>query len=167
MPNSETEISSDRFRLSAETLKGKDFLKQIRTKDGEPDPRFLPIDYDERGAFHFSPLDPLSDAKDEGIYYSLLKRDDRIIGIAQMQDSPHKKDVLWFKSISIDKDLKGQGYSEQLLREIFRFAKSKNARLWISRPTKEGKERVRYKLRGLSQEFGVQIFNSNGEPFTE
>jgi GNAT superfamily N-acetyltransferase len=166
MSGPDSQPTPEKVRLSVETITGKELLKQIYT-NGEPDPRFLPINADAGGVFYFSPLDPFSEIRDEGIHYSVLSKDNRIIGIAQIQESPFDENVLWFKSISIDKDLKGQGYSENLMREIFRFAKSKGAKLWISRPTQEGRERTRYKLKGIAEEFGVQIFGSNGEPFTE
>lgn len=162
----EGEKNPEGLRLTTETILGNELIDTIHI-DGEYDPRFFPLA--QGGVFHYSPLSPSSEANKPGVYYSLLRLNDLIVGLGELQFSPipGEEDVLWFKAISIDENLKGKGYSDRLLREMFQFAKSKNAKLWISKPTKEGKERTRYKLRKLAEEFGVQIFGGKGESFAE
>ncbi len=160
----EGEKTPETLRFSTETITGKELLAQILVDD-KPDPRFLPVE--EGGVFHFSPLNPFSEIRKDGVFYSLLKLNERIVGLGALQIAPGEENVLWFQAISIDENLKGQGYSDRLLREMFSFAKSKKAKLWISSPTREGRERTRYKLKDLSKKYGVELFGSGGEPFTE
>jgi hypothetical protein len=105
----------------------------------------------------------LSDSRKEGITYSILRQDRKIIGLAQLEQSPYvgQEDVLWLKSVCIDETMKGlrQGFSEKLLTEVVQFAKQNNKKLEVSRFTKEGEERIKSKLKDLTQKMGVEVVN--------
>ena len=154
MNNEKSDGGLEELRFQTETINGRDLLKQILV-DGDPDIRFLPID--QGGVFYFSPLHEFSEIRKEGVYYSLLKLNGLIVGIAQVEINPRDSTVLWLKSVSVDLNLKGQRYSEKLLREVFAFAKSMNFTLHLSKFTTEGAERLEHQIKRLAHEFSIVV----------
>lgn len=165
------EPKKEKAKLSTETITGQDLKKIIFRRDGRPDPRFIPLDEKDpysgepitTGVFYYSPIDVFSNIGRQGSFYSLLKVNKKIIGLASLEQSPRdgEEDILWVQSVCIDETLKGQrkGFADKLLREIFSFAKSNNKKLSLSKFTEEGAERLKAKYLPLSVEYSVEIVN--------
>lgn len=63
---------------------------------------------------------------------------DKIVGMIQLQKSPHEENVLWLNFISVDPEYKNKGIGKQLSQNMCKFLSDKPWSLERSRPSDDG-----------------------------
>lgn len=140
--------------FKANTVTGKEFHDRIYV-GGLPPERFLPPE--KGGSFHYSPLYSLRPQIIDNVFFSVLEVKGEILGIAELEKSPYEESELWLKSVAVDSEHQGEGWSEPLLREVFKYASEQGKKLKLSKFTVEGEERLGKKIELLAKEFQVEV----------
>ena len=144
--------------ISATETVDSDVLQNIIYKGtGLPqDKRFF--DIEDGGVFrYFTPRDTILNAEDK--FYSLVKIDDKIVGLSELEKNPNQENIFWIKFISIDPEYQGQGYASKLSEEIFRFAKKNGLTLEASIYNSEGYKKIKPILNRFASEFSVNFID--------
>jgi hypothetical protein len=157
------------LRFESETIRGRDFLKHIEA-NGQRDPRFLARNPDgSGGVFKFSPFEDKEYTRIDETWYSLLRLNGLVVGIASLSFNPQKDKAVWLNTVSIDENIKGLRRSqsneersmrltERLLQAVFEFMRKNNVfSLYIVDYTDEGERRLRHKIFQLAEEYQVRV----------
>ncbi len=115
------------------------------------DPRF--VHRNKGGVFHYSPTENYMGNP----FFTIVKENRVIVGLAELEVDPDQEGVLWLKSISVDSTRKGEGISTKVLDEVFSFAKKNGLKLKPSSYTPDGNDRVKHQIERLSKQYGVEI----------
>lgn len=97
-------------------------------------------------------------------FFSILKENDKIIGIAKCGyfDLSAKSKNDWSISFfSIDKNYRNLGYSHILAEEIFKYAKNNGYEISTSAYTILGKERLNHLFLLYSNKYNVKFYNND------
>ena len=149
------EISS-----KTETIRSDVLENLIYKGTGEPqDRRFLSTE--EGGVFkYFDPrdmTDPLGNHENK--FFSLIKIDDKIIGLSELEKNPYQENSFWIKFLSIDPEYQGKGYASKLAEEVFRFAKQKGFSVETSSYTDEGYKKLKDLFNKLANKYSVKFID--------
>ncbi len=118
------------------------------------DDRFRHID--QGGVFKYFLPDKLNRRK-EKLFYALVKEAQTVAGIAELEKSPYRDNTYWISFLSVDPEFQGNGYSKQLLEEIFEFAKREGIDLQLSTLTNDGETKLRRNLEDLAEKHSIQF----------
>lgn len=151
MSDQEREPSPENVHVTRGTLSAQELLEEIKP-NGIPDPRF-----DINGDFAYPPLQSrfLESGKAS---YPVVKWNGRIVGIAEVLHDLTIPNSAELRSVSVQKDLKGQKISKDVLRAIFEFVAPRSSRLYVGVATAEGAQRLVHQGDGLSREYGVEVY---------
>lgn len=116
------------------------------------DPRFLPVN--EGGVFKYLDVGSMN-WRQEFKVYPIVKINDKIVAIGELEKSPYEENVYWIKFVSVDPQYQNKGYSSLLLEKIFQFAQQENAALLPSYFTEEGKQKLEKVLPRLAEKYSV------------
>ena len=156
MDNQKIEGSLEGTATVPETVPGSELLKEIEP-GGVSDPRF-----EIGGDFAYPPLQSqfLRTGK---AWYSLVRQSGRIVGIAEILYDPAHPDSAELQNVSIQRDLKGQKLSSDLLQAVFEFVaskkKSEKFRLYLSVGTSQGRQRLAHQVEALSKAYDIETYS--------
>jgi len=120
------------------------------------DQRFLSVD--DGGVFkYFAPRDLFQNVENK--IYSIVKNNQEILALGELEKDPHKANNYWIKFLSVDPKYRDRGYASRLAEEIFKFAKNKNISLQSSSYTSEGEERLKNLFNKLAKKFEVDFID--------
>jgi GNAT superfamily N-acetyltransferase len=149
------------IKVTTETISGKDLRDFIYKGNFEPqEKRFLSVE--EGGVFkYFKPTD--AKLTTESQFYSLVKEEDKIVGLSQLLRSGFAEGgkTFWIQFLSIDPEYQGKGYSKKLIREIFKFAKTKGFSLENSGYSSDGKLKLKNSFQEIAKEFNVSFLEDH------
>lgn len=91
-----------------------------------------------------------SEAKKE--IHIIALENDKIVGMAGLQQNPYDELQLWIKFVSVDPAYQGRGIARELLQRVYAYAKSEGKDLRSSSFTEEG-ERLRHIHAELQQQY--------------
>jgi len=137
--------------LTADEL--KEIIKKTRGTPGHT--RFLPVD--KGGAFKYFDVSFLINSPDRKLYYPILKINDLIVGMCELEQKPHQQNNLWIKFITIDPAYQGKHLASRLCEQIMRFAKLQNYSLESSDYNDVGYQKLRPLIHRLAKEFEVKL----------
>lgn len=147
----------ENIKVTTETITGKDLRDFIYKGNSEPqEKRFLSVE--EGGVFkYFEPTD--AKFTTESQFYSLVKEEDKVVGLSQLLRSGFAVDrnVFWIQFLSVDPEYQGKGYSQKLIRKIFKFAQSKGITLENSSYSTEGNLKLKNSFQEIAKEFNVKF----------
>ena len=143
------------------TILSREELKDIIYADNHnPDNRFLPPD--KGGVFYYFDLQELINPfNQDEMVFPVVKENDLIVGIIDMEYSPNQDSIVWVKGVSVDPKYQDKGYGSKLLEEMFRYAKEHNLTLQISSFTGDGERKIKKPIERLAKEYGVKIIDNN------
>ncbi len=116
-------------------------------------------DPEKGGVFKYFDLEAVLDSKYDKNkkFYPVIKESEKIIGLAELEENPENLKSLWLKFISIDPIYQNRGYSRELIKEIFDFAKKNNYSLELSFYTEEGEKKIKKIIEEISEKTKVKI----------
>ncbi len=148
--------------MEAATLTGQELFDLIYQGESEPqDSRF--IRFDEGGVFKYFNLSHNLinfNRKREDLFYSVVKVDNKIVAICELQKSPYEGSLYWIEGVSVDPAYQGKHYASMALEETFRFAKEKSVALLGSRYSEEGLAKLKSVCHRLAEQYGVEFRES-------
>lgn len=158
MGDSQNTFENKEGLAGAETISAHALIDLIYKGSGSPqDERFLPTE--DGGVFRYFNLADAIHNK-ENKFYSLIKVDDKVIGLCELEKSPFQEKTFWIKFLSIDPEYQNQGYASRLAEEVFRFAKQEDVALETSSyTTKEGYEKLKPLFIRLAKDFSVNFID--------
>jgi GNAT superfamily N-acetyltransferase len=137
--------------LSYETL-----LKQIYKGENLPqDKRFLSTE--KGGVFKYFELSNLNDMYSKDRFYPVIKLNDEIVALSEIEKNNLKENNYWIKFISVDPKYQNNGYATKLIENIFKFAKENNYSLETSIYSDEGIEKIKNIVDKFEKETGVNV----------
>ncbi|MEI6352366.1 MAG: GNAT family N-acetyltransferase [Candidatus Nomurabacteria bacterium] len=146
----------EKLPISIETLKTDSLIDLIYKGNKLPeDNRFLTTE--EGGVFKYFELKDIQNHKEDR-FFSIIKVDEKIVGLSELLKDPFNNRNLWIQFLSIDPKEQGKGYASKLAKEIFDFAKEKGYSLEASRYTEQGMLKMRSVFEKLSGEYPEVVF---------
>ncbi len=149
-------------KISLEILERDELKKLIYQDSNIPDGRF--VDPDHGGVFHYFDLDEvINPLNQDRMVFPIIKENDLIVGIIDMEYSPTQERVAWVKGVSVDPKYQDKGYSSKLLEKMFEYAQRNNLILQISKygQTGDGEKKLQKPTERLAKQYGVKIINNN------
>ena len=146
----------------AETMTGDQLLNLIYKGDPLPqDSRFLSPD--EGGVFKYFIIQNLINIhkKRENFFYPVIKADDKIVAICELEKSPYEENLFWITGVSVDPAYQDKRYASMVLEETFRFAKEIGVVLLGSQYSEKGFIKLKSVCHRLADKYGVEFRESN------
>ena len=146
----------------AETMTGDQLFGVIYKGDSLPqDSRFLSPD--KGGVFKYFDIQKLISIhkKRENLFYPVIKIDDKIIAICELEKSPYEENLFWITGVSVDPAYQGNRYASMVLEETFRFAKEREVALLGSQYSEKGFIRLKSVCHRLADKYGVEFRESD------
>jgi GNAT superfamily N-acetyltransferase len=161
--------NKENISITSQTV-SRDEMKNIVYGGGHriTDKRFF--DIKKGGVFKYFPGELFNDSSFRGereLYYPIVKEEDKIIGIAELEKSSYEENVFWIKFASVDLKYQGMGYGRKLMEEIFRFAKEKGITLEASSYSQDGWNKLKPLQNKLAKEMGVDFIDTERTTFFE
>jgi len=144
--------------IDAKTLTGQELFDLIYSNESEPqDDRFLGSD--DGGVFKYFRIENLINIhkKRENFFYPVIRVDDKIVALCEMEKSPYEENLYWITGVSTDPAYQGKGYASHVLEETFRFARERGFDLEASTYTDEGSQKLKSVCRKLAIQYGVEF----------
>ena len=146
----------------AETMTGDKLFELIYKGDSLPrDSRFLPPD--KGGVFMYFIIGNLINIykKRENFFYPVIKVDDKIVVICELEKSPYEENLFWITGVSVDPAYQGKRYASMVLEETFRFAKERDVALLGSQYSEKGLIKLKSICHRLADKYGVEFRESD------
>ena len=145
--------------LSVITVTATEMLTAVYP-DGlhEPDARFRP--FKEGGAFkYFFPKDVTwSNRNIDNTYFTILKEDDVIVGMAMLEEDPNDPTTLWGSFLSVDMAYQGRGFSKIIMSEAAVFATNRGyGKLQLSRYSPDGELMLKPKIAEYAAQLAFEL----------
>ncbi|MDD3284606.1 MAG: GNAT family N-acetyltransferase [Patescibacteria group bacterium] len=149
----------ENLNISTETITSDELLNIIYQNESLPqDERFL--DSKKGGVFKYFRVSELSENK-ENKYYSIIKINDIVVGLCELEKNPYRENIYWIKFLSIDPEYQGMGYASKLTEEVFKFAKKNCFGLESSSYSTDGEEKLKPLFQKLSKETEVDFIDTD------
>ena len=146
----------------AETMTGDQLFELIYKGDSLPqDSRFLSLD--KGGVFKYFVIQNLINIhkKRENFFYPIIKVDDKIVAICELEKSPYEENLLWITGVSVDPAYQDKRYASMVLEETFRFAKETGVALLGSQYSEKGLIKLKSVCHRLADKYGVEFRESD------
>lgn len=82
---------------------------------------------------------------------------DKIVGMVELQKSPHDANVIWLDFLSVDPEYKKRGIGKRLAYEMCNFLKDKPWSLERSRPSDEGIKYIKSIIDDLVEKYNIPV----------
>ncbi|RJQ29601.1 N-acetyltransferase [Candidatus Parcubacteria bacterium] len=151
----------EEFPVSTETVSADELEKIIYKDKHNPDKKFLKKE--NGGEFKYFDLRKLMERKTQKreLFYPLVSKEKDIVGICELEKSPYEENTYWISFMSVKDSEQGKGYGSKLAEETFRFAKEKEINIEGSIYSDIGREKLKSKLKELSEKYGVKFIDSD------
>lgn len=140
-------LQKEQIEPKFEIFKIEDLIKEVYQESNIPTKRFSRVE--EGGVFKYFDINDIpsiySKEKDERIY-PLIKINDIIVALSELEKDPYKENNWWIKFLSVDPKYQNKGYARKLLDEMFNYAKNNNLSLENSIYSKEGEKKLKHIL---------------------
>ena len=149
-------------KISLEILERDELKKLIYQGGNIPDGRF--VDPDHGGVFYYFDLNELiNPLNQDRMVFPIIKENDLIVGIIDMEYSPTQEKVVWVKGVSVDPKYQEKGYGSKLLEKMFKYAQQNDLTLQISKygQTGDGEKKLQRPTKRLAKQYGVKVINNN------
>lgn len=145
--------SFEQESIKTKTLKPEELSERIYKGENLPqDKRFLPVK--DGGVFKYFRID-LPDWNDKDKSFPIVEVENEIVGLGELEKSPHEEKMLWIKFLSVDPKYQGKGYATKLAEEIFRFAQQEGFSLKGSIYSDEGEQKLKHLFSRFAEQFSV------------
>lgn len=139
-----------------ETITGQELLNRIYKGESFPqDTRFLPTE--KGGVFKYLDINEIP----ENSFYPIIEFDNKIVGLAELEQDPSESRNLWIKFVSVDPEYQGNKFATALIEEIVAFAKHNGYSLEISRYSDEGEKKIKHLFQEFAEKSSVKIIDSS------
>lgn len=141
--------------VTAGTLNGEELFDLIYQGDSYPaDKRFL--DDKRGGVFKYFDLPKLVQRRKKLVYPNVMVNG-KIVGLAELEQSPYEVGVWWISFLSVDPNFQGNQYASKVVEEIFRYAKEQGLIIQGSKYTADGRLKLKNKLGEVAGRLGVEF----------
>jgi GNAT superfamily N-acetyltransferase len=142
-----------------EIISSQDLIERIYQDNSIPkDKRFFT--FDDGGVFKYLDVRDLTNVfSKSNRLYPVVKLNDLIVGISELEQDPDDSNNFWIKFISVDPQYQGNRYASLLIEKIFEFAKENNYSLELSFYSPQGLEKLKKVIERKKEETGVKIVN--------
>lgn len=148
--------------IKADTMTGQELLDLIYQGQSLPqDSRFL--DPKKGGVFKYFNLSHNLinfNRKLENLFYPIVKIDNKVVALCELQKSPYEENLYWIEGVSVDPAYQGKHYASMVLEETLRFAKEKGVALLGSQYSEEGLAKLKSVCHRLADKYGVEFRES-------
>jgi len=150
----------ERPAVETKTLSADEFEKLIYKDGRSPDKRF--VDPERGGVFKYFDLSKLTERKmtKRDLFYPVVKFQDTIVGLSELERRPDETNVYWMTFLSIDPEYRGRGCASRLEEEVFKFAKEKGFAIESSGYSPEGWKKLKPLQNRLAEKYGVRFIDS-------
>lgn len=99
-------------------------------------------------------------------YFTILELNNKIIGVANIYQSPYEHNVLWMKFLSIDEKYQNLHLTKYIVDELFKFISKnlKDFKLEPSTYSKIGFLKLKPLLKKYSEIYNVELIDNQNEP---
>ena len=74
----------------------------------------------------------------------VIIKNDIVVAMAGLQNSPYEKDIIWIKFISVDPNYQGMGLSRKILEFMYEWASTNHIKLKSSDFSDQGEARLKH-----------------------
>jgi GNAT superfamily N-acetyltransferase len=140
-----------------------DELQKIIYQDGSIPKGTKFLDKERGGDFKYFDIRKFAERGiyDRKMFYPIVRSNKEIVGICELEKNPHEENTYWISFMSVKDSEQGKGYGSKLAEETFRFAKEKEITIEGSIYSDIGREKLKSKLKELSEKYGVTFIDSD------
>ncbi len=101
--------------------------------------------------------------------FPVIKEDSLIVALGVLEKSPYNENIIWVKSVAVDKKFRGKGYGKKIVDGIFQYAQDNNFILQLSsftdeRKHKESNSRIKYITQEIMRKYPqVKVLDTYGK----
>jgi len=101
--------------------------------------------------------------------FPTVKEGGLIVALGELEKSPYDKNIIWVKSVAVDKKFRGKGYGKKIVDGIFKYAQDNNFTLQLSSFTdeykhKESNNKIKYITQEIMKKYPqVKVLDTRGK----
>jgi len=124
------------------------------------DDRFLPSE--KGGVFKYFDISDFTNVLDKSNkFYPVIKIENKIVGLAELEENPNTFKTLWIKFLSIDSNQQNKGYASKLAEEIFKFAQKEGYSIESSSYSEIGYQKLKELFIKFAEKFDVNFIDTD------